>query len=223
MTRSIRKGLIFGAVVVAIAAAIWLVSQYGFDVETLRQKVRTLGIWAPLMVFLLRLISIVIPAIPGTPFSLLAGLSFGLWQGLLVILSAGFVSCSICFFLSRRYGKTFVTRLIGPRFMARVERLGERHLEQNFFLLTAFMLTGFFDFVSYGVGLTKTSWNRFVGALLVSIPIAHSPAVAIGAEILKKDKSYMVLGAALLIAFGVATISGMVQRPAARESGEPSD
>jgi uncharacterized membrane protein YdjX (TVP38/TMEM64 family) len=77
------------------------------------------------------------------------------------------------------------------------------------------LMTGFFDFVSYGVGLTKTSWLRFLGALFISIPIAHTPIVIVGANLLEKKQSYVLLGVALLIAFSVALITGILQRKGA--------
>lgn len=195
-----------------VAVGIWLIRTYGFDVETLRLKVKSLGILAPLVFFGLRFISIVIPVIPSTAFAFASGLTLGLTQGLLVIVLADVLSCSLSFYLSRRYGRALVTRLIGQRFMSRVDRLSQQHLEQNFPLLTAFLMTGFFDFVSYGVGLTKTSWPRFLGALCISIPIAHTPMVIVGANLLEKRQSYWLLGIALLVAFGIALITGRLQQ-----------
>jgi uncharacterized membrane protein YdjX (TVP38/TMEM64 family) len=207
-----RKVLQFLLIAGLVAVGVWLIQRYGFDVETLRQNVRSLGVLAPLVLFGLRFISVVIPVIPGTAFAFIAGLTLGLGWGLLVIVLADFLSCSLSFYLSRYYGRDLVQKLIGARFMNRVDQLGQKHLEQNFPLLTAFLMTGFFDFVSYGVGLTQTSWSRFTGALLVSIPIAHSPAVIVGAKLLEKKQSYILLSIALLIAFGVALITGILQR-----------
>jgi uncharacterized membrane protein YdjX (TVP38/TMEM64 family) len=212
MNKTAQKVLRFLLIVVIVAGGIWLLQRYGFDVKVLRENVKSLGILAPLVLFALRFISVVIPVIPGTAFALGAGLTLGLSWGLLVIVLADFLSCSLSFYLSRHYGRDLVKQLIGDRFMNRVDELGQRHLEQNFPLLTAFLMTGFFDFVSYGVGLTKTSWPRFLGALAISIPIAHTPAVIVGAELLEKSKSYLFLGIALFIAFGVALITGILQR-----------
>ncbi len=50
-----------------------------------------------LLLFLLRSISIVIPVLPGTIFSVAAGFQFGFTQGLVIIFFADFVSCSISF------------------------------------------------------------------------------------------------------------------------------
>jgi uncharacterized membrane protein YdjX (TVP38/TMEM64 family) len=212
MNKTVQKVLQFLLVVGAIALGIGLVQRYGFDVEVLRDRIKSLGLWAPLAIFALRFISIVIPIIPGTAFALAAGLSFGLGPGLAVIFLADFISCCVSFSLSRRYGRSWVERLIGTRFMDRVDRLSQQHLENNFPLLTAFLMTGFFDFVSYGVGLTKTSLLRFIGALCISIPIAHSPAVILGAKLLEKKQSTILVVAALVVAFAIAIITGILQR-----------
>lgn len=212
MNKTARKVLQFLLVIGVVALGVGLVQRYGFDVEVLRDRIKSLGIWAPLAIFALRFISIVIPIIPGTAFALAAGLSFGLGPGLAIIFLADFISCCVSFSLSRRYGRSWVKRLIGARFMDRVDRLSQQHLENNFPLLTAFLMTGFFDFVSYGVGLTKTSLLRFMGALCISIPIAHSPAVILGAKLLEKKQSTILVVVALLVAFAIAIITGILQR-----------
>jgi uncharacterized membrane protein YdjX (TVP38/TMEM64 family) len=215
MDKTARKISQLTSLAVFVAVGIWLIRTYGMDVDTLRVRIKSLGILTPLVFFGLRFISVVIPVIPGTAFAFAAGLTLGLSEGLLVIVFADLLSCSFSFYLSRRYGRAWVEKLIGQRFMDRVDRLSQQHLEQNFPLLTAFLMTGFFDFVSYGVGLTKTSWLRFLGALFISIPIAHTPIVIVGANLLEKKQSYVLLGVALLIAFSVALITGILQRKGA--------
>ena len=41
-------------------------------------------------------------------------------------------------------------------------------------------MTGWFDFVSYGVGLTKLRWRKFLAALCISIFLSDLPFVATG-------------------------------------------
>ena len=41
-------------------------------------------------------------------------------------------------------------------------------------------MTGWFDFVSYGVGLTKLKWRIFLLSLIISIMISDLPFVATG-------------------------------------------
>ncbi|MEO0490335.1 MAG: TVP38/TMEM64 family protein, partial [Cyanobacteria bacterium J06659_2] len=86
----------------------------------------------------------------------------------------------------------------------------QRHLERIFFLMTGFLMTGFFDFVSYGVGLTKAPWFKFAPALVISIAVSNPPIVALGAGLLEGGR--LMLGFALLGVFGLAIVTGLVQR-----------
>ena len=46
--------------------------------------------------------------------------------------------------------------------------------------MTALLMSGFFDFACYAIGLTKITWKRFMPALIFSIVISDSPFVASG-------------------------------------------
>ncbi|MDJ0708002.1 MAG: VTT domain-containing protein [Leptolyngbyaceae cyanobacterium MO_188.B28] len=208
MTSKVRKIIRFIAIVLLIAIAVWGVNNFGL--ERIRANIDQLGIWAPLGVFALRFTSVVIPALPGTAYSALAGGLFGFTKGVIIISLADLASCSLSFFLSRQYGRRLVQKLVGERFMNRVDSLSQQHLDRNFFLMTAFLMTGFFDFVCYGVGLTKTLWIRFLPALILSILISNPPVVALGAGVLEGGK--LLLGFALLGAFGLAAVTGFVQK-----------
>jgi uncharacterized membrane protein YdjX (TVP38/TMEM64 family) len=191
-----------------IVFTLWFINRVG--IEQVRANVDQFGIWAPLIVLLLRLTSIVIPALPGTAYSILAGTLFGFVEGLVVIAIADFIACMTNFLIAKRYGRGIVQHLVGQRFMGKVDRLTRRYLEGNFFLLTGVLMTGLFDFVCYAVGLTRMSWRSFTGALSLSIVIAKPPIVAIGAGIF--DGGRIVLGMALLGTFALAILTGWLKR-----------
>ncbi len=100
--------------------------------------------------------------------------------------------------------------MVGAKFINKIDSLSRHHLEHNFFLLTGFLMTGFFDFVCYGVGLTKASWRKFFPALVISIAIPNPPIVALGAGLLEGGK--LLLGLALIGVFALAIITSLVQR-----------
>ena len=133
-----------------------------------------------LLVFILRSVSIIIPILPGTIFSAAAGFQFGFKQGLVIIFFADFVSCSISFLLARKLGRNYISSLLGSRQMRKIESISHDYLENNYFLMTALLMSGFFDFVCYAIGLTKITWKRFMPALIFSIIISDSPFVASG-------------------------------------------
>ncbi len=132
------------------------------------------------LLFLLRSVSIIIPLLPGTIFSVAAGFQFGFSQGLVIIFCADFLSCSTSFFLARKLGRNYIGKLLGLRQMRRVESISKDYLEKNYFLMTALLMSGFFDFVCYAIGLTRITWKKFMPALIFSIIISDSPFVASG-------------------------------------------
>jgi len=141
---------------------------------------RFFGLILILILFLLRSISIIVPVLPGTIFSVAAGYQFGFIQGLVIIFCADFLSCSISFLLARKLGRDYIMNLLGSRQMRRVESISKDYLEKNYFLMTALLMSGFFDFVCYAIGLTKITWKRFMPALIFSIIISDAPFVASG-------------------------------------------
>lgn len=198
----------FSLIVVLVVLSIWFVHRLG--IEQIRSNVERFGAWGFLVVGGLRLTSVIIPAFPGTAYSVLAGGLFGFIPGLITICLADLVSCSLSFGLSRRYGRGLVTKLVGDRAIDRLDRFSQKNLEHNFWLMTAFLMTGLFDFVSYGVGLTKTSWHKFAPALVISIAISNPPIVALGAGLLESGK--LLLGLALLGVFALGLLTAILQR-----------
>ncbi|MGG6270077.1 TVP38/TMEM64 family protein [Leptolyngbya sp. AN03gr2] len=208
MQRRFVRVLELSLIVLFIAGTIWFVNRVGID--QIRANIAQYGIWSPLIVLLLRLSSIVIPVLPGTAYAVLSGAVFGFGQGLLVIAIADFLACSANFWVARRYGRGTVQRMVGERFMARLDRWSQKYLESNFFLLTGALMSGFFDYICYAVGLSRMSGKRFLSALGLSIAIAKPPVVAAGAGLLQGDR--LLIGASLVGVFGLAIVSAWMRR-----------
>ena len=203
---------------IIIGLAIALVKQVG--IEQIRTNVAQLGILAPCALILLRSLSIVIPAIPSTAYSVLAGTLFGFWQGITIIAIADFAACSGNFYLAKRYGRGIVQRLVGQRFMGKVDSFSSNYLENNPFLVAGFLMTGLFDFVCYAVGLTEMQWRKFLPALILGILISTPPVVALGAGIFTGGK--WLLGLALLGMFALAILAGWLNRKHNKNGKSPS-
>ena len=138
------------------------------------------GNWGILLILLLRFSSIVIPILPGTYCLLISGYLFGMVNGLLISFTADIVACSLSFYLSRNFGRKLLKKLMPKKFLNKFENISKNYLEKNFFLLTGFLMTGWFDFVSYGVGLTKLKWKKFLPSLILSAFLSDLPFVATG-------------------------------------------
>ncbi len=190
MNKKLRGSKYFRYVTLIIFVIVLSITLILFDVNTISdlfykfvsslQSNSFFNLLLILLLFALRSISIIIPILPGTIFSVAAGFQFGFVQGLVVIFFADFVSCSISFLLARKLGRNYIGRLLGSKQMRRVESVSQDYLESNYFLMIALLMSGFFDFVCYAIGLTKITWKRFMPALIFSIIISDSPFVASG-------------------------------------------
>ena len=175
----------YGSLAVLIAFLILCYQSFDFDfVQQLilnsQEGIEGKKLYIAFIIFFLRAFSIVIPIIPGTYCAIISGYVFGIKSGLLLMFVADFLSCASSFFISRKLGRSFVRKLLGSKQMSKIEKISQNYLEQNFFLMTGFLMTSWFDFVCYAVGLTKISWKKFMPALILSILISDIPFVAGG-------------------------------------------
>ena len=190
MTKKLIRNQLFSFLALLSFFLILFISLVYFDINLIRDfflnvvsnisSNRFFSLLLILILFLLRSISIIIPILPGTIFSVAAGFQFGFSQGLIIIFFADFLSCSISFLLARKLGRNYIGNLLGKRQMRKVESISKDYLENNYFLMTALLMSGFFDFVCYAIGLTRITWKRFMPALIFSILISDSPFVASG-------------------------------------------
>ncbi len=187
---------------------IYLIQNYGID--PLRNRVQSMGIWAPFGIFILRGVSIILPALPSSAYSLLAGSLLGFQKGYFTIILSDIIFCQAAFFIARYFGRNPVRRLVGSKAMKRIESFNQNQLEENFFLMTGLLMTGLFDFLSYAIGIGGTRWKIFTPALLISLLISDSILVAVGAGV--SQGAGLFLGIALLGMFALATVSGLAKR-----------
>ncbi|MBE9031013.1 TVP38/TMEM64 family protein [filamentous cyanobacterium LEGE 11480] len=208
MSPKLRKAIEFVLIIGLIAAAIVFVNQVGL--EQIRENIKQFGIWAPIVILLLRLTSITIPVLPGTAYALLSGALFGFVQGTIVIIIADFLACAGNFFIARRYGRGVVQRVVGEHFMGRLDRWSKKYLEGNFFLMTGALMSGFFDYICYAVGLSQMPARKFLSALALSVTISKPPIVAAGAGLISGEK--LLLGASVVGVLAIAAVSAWVKR-----------
>ena len=193
--------------IAVLIVLIYLIQSYG--IEPLRDRVKDMGIWAPFGLLILRGVSIIIPALPSSTYSLLAGSLLGFKTGYFTILISDIIFCQAAFFIARNYGRSPVRSLVGEKAMKRIESFNQNQLEENFFLMTGLLMTGLFDFLSYAIGIGGTRWRIFTPALIISLLISDSILVAVGAGV--SQGAGILLGCALLGMFALATISGLTK------------
>ena len=155
-------------VAVLIIAVVYL-QRYG--IGPLKEAVDDMGFWAPLGLFLLRGISIILPALPSSVYSLFAGSLLGFKLGYITIILSDLVFCSSAFFIARRWGRGPVSRLVGARAMYKIDGFSKNQLEGNFLqpvlMGRSMKLHSFVILIALTVG---TVLGGIVGAVL-AVPI----------------------------------------------------
>lgn len=219
MAKRPNKVIGFLVLIAIIAVPIIVLNQLGIGKAEIEAFVEQLGIWVPVGLFFLRFTSVVIPALPGTAYSALAGALLGFGPGMVVVCLSDFLSCSLSFWLASRFGRDFVSNLVGQRFMAKVDKFSKKNFENNFFLMAAVMMTSFFDFAAYGAGLARTPWKKFLPALVISILVSNPPFVALGSGLFDKgigpfSSGKLVAWLALLSIFALTLVTGLIRRKA---------
>ena len=75
----IKTGIKIALITIFLILIVYYLQKYG--IEPLKEAVQSMCIWAPLGIALLRGISIVLPALPSSVYSLLAGSLLGFETG----------------------------------------------------------------------------------------------------------------------------------------------
>ena len=128
--------------------------------EALQETLEGLGILGPLVLGLILLVTYILAPLNGTPF-LLVG--FYLYGSNIVFFSsiAAWVSSIINFWISRRWGRPLVEKMVGIKDINRIDKLTINYGFLAIFSLR--VLTGALqDFVSYAAGLTPMKFSRYL-------------------------------------------------------------
>lgn len=141
-----------------------------------QQDITNQGLEGILYLLGLQLLQILVPILPGEPIEFLAGMCYGTFGGLLLILIGAFLSSCIIFFAVKTFGKTFIDTFLGKDKVEKIQnsRFFTNGKKIEFFLFIAFLIPGTpKDLLTYVAGLLPIRASRF---LLIST-FARFPSV----------------------------------------------
>lgn len=122
--------------------------------------VEKLGIFGPLVVIGYTAVSHVLAPVAGTPGILLGLAVYGVFKASLYVYLGSLLSAIINFYISRQFGRKWVTRLVGKKEIARVDELVAVSGTKLLILSRIFGFT-FYELVSYAFGLTQMKFNKY--------------------------------------------------------------
>lgn len=139
--------------------------------EKLQEVVAQSGAVGVLLFFLVQVIQVVIPIIPGG-ISLLAGvLLFGPWKGFWLNYTGICLGSCIAFAISRNIGKDLLHRIFSEQLISKYENWTEKqHRFTKLFAAAIFFPVAPDDFLCYLAGTTRMRWKVFVLIILLGKP-----------------------------------------------------
>ena len=177
------------------------------DISSLKIWVEKAGVWGPLVFILLKISTIVIAPISGSPLYPLVGLIFGFWPGILYAAIGDFLGYTIAFYISRILGKKIVLKLISSKEGGLLSRVVDHMSSTKGFLQALVMFFGIPELLAYGAGLSHLSYIRFISTLWPIVVVLTAILVFFGSTLQPRSGSVLI-GFALPIAGALSMLIG---------------
>lgn len=145
-------------------------------------------------IVLLKVVGIIWPPIPGG-FATIAIIPItGFLIAYLTDLAGTIIGCCTVYFIGRKYGKGFLSKILGDEFANHAEKLKikkGREIEALFVLrgLAAGVLV---EAVSYGAGLIKMDFKKFLFGTVVSHIIIIGPSFLLYDKLYRTHNIYLI-------------------------------
>lgn len=148
---------------------VWLIIVIGLFVisvqiikdGSLENQVYSFGIWAPIIFVLLKISTLVIAPLSGTPLYFVAGSIFGPYYGLILSLVGDALGSAICFLLSKFYGHKIIKSLAGEQVFQKVVNTVSVLNNTKSFIKARVALIVMPEILSYATGLSKINFFTF--------------------------------------------------------------
>ncbi|MFA1609415.1 TVP38/TMEM64 family protein [Halobellus rubicundus] len=189
------------------------------DAPALRAFIGQYGVWAPLVLIALQAVQVVAAPVPGQILAVVAGYLFGAWWGTLYNMIGITVGSAAAFWLSRRFGRAYVERIVHDDALATFDSVSDDYARVGLFV--CFLVPGLpDDVICFAGGLTRLPLWQLVALAVVGRTPAFFLANVVG-EFLGADR----FGAAAAVAAVVLTLSAVGylyrDRLVGRFRGEP--
>lgn len=198
----VRRRLV--SLVALMGAAMLILLEFvtgDLDVADVREWIRDLGFWGPILLIAVLAIAMVIAPIPNPPFMIAAGIAWGTPLGVLYSVVGQLLGSMMIFWLSRKFGRQFIPRLIGKDGAERVDRLALQMGPQLVFWWRMMPIS--FDFAAYAAGLTTIGFRQFVLLVALGSIVPTTVVVSFGDSWGKSWEALAVTGGLIALAVGV--------------------
>ena len=202
-----RRRRVIGIAAFAVAV-VFIIGDFALgDLETddIREWGEGLGLWGPVILIAILAAAMVFAPIPNPPFMIAAGLIWGTVLGVVYAVIGQLIGAAIIFWISRRFGRRFIPRLVGERGAERIDLLAREIGPQLVFWWRMMPIS--FDFAAYAAGLTPMSFRFFMALVLFGSIVPTAVVVGFGDSLNHSWTARFVFGGLIIVAIATpATI-----------------
>jgi len=196
-----KKEKIIEIVWFLVVLALFVVSIKMLRSGTLQSQIISFGIWAPIILIILKSSTLIIAPLGGTPLYLLAGAVFGNVNGLVLVLVGDILGSTVCFYLSRIYGVKILSFFVGSQNVERVLNTVDLLKNTKSFTKARLGFISLPELLAYASGLSKINfWKFTIINTLFYIPV-DIVLVFFGSQIAGLSLKYYLLYPLLLAIF----------------------
>mgnify|MGYP003393150184 CR=1 FL=1 len=184
---------------IALTLLVLIVIAFFVDLDSVKIWVEKAGIWGPLVFILLKTSTLVVAPLSGSPLYPLVGVLFGFWPGFLYVLLGDFFGYTICFFISRMFGKKIVAKFISDKEEGFLTRVVDHASTPKGFFHACLTLVAMPELLAYGAGLTRLPYLNFITTIVPITAVGSGLFVFIGSILDPGNQS-------ILIGFGLPAV-----------------
>ena len=196
----VRRRRVIGAAAL-ILAVVFVIGDFalgGLETDDIREWGEGLGWWGPVILIAVLAAAMVFAPIPNPPFMIAAGLIWGTVLGVVYAVIGQVIGAAIIFWISRRFGRAFIPRLVGERGAERVDMLATEIGPQLVFWWRMMPIS--FDFAAYAAGLTPMSFRFFITLVLLGSIVPTAVVVHFGDSLTESWTARFVAGGLIIVA-----------------------
>ena len=193
-----KKEKIIEWVWIVVVIVLFIVSLKMVRSGQLEAELSSFGILAPIVLVLLKMGTLIIAPLGGTPIYIISGALFGSTKGFLLSLLGDVLGTSVYFLLSRKYGERVIRSLAGASNMSRIKGAVSLLSSTKSFIKARLGFVSIPELLAYAAGLSKLNFWKFslINALFY-VPVDFV-LVFLGSRIANLSGKYILIYPAII-------------------------
>lgn len=169
MTTKERRRVVSYILLIVVVSVVLSILGSRMDTSGIVSFVQKMGVWAPLIFIIILIIPSVIAPLSGSPIFIAGYVLFGT-KIIFYSYLAALIAAAIDFYIAKRWGRPWVTKLVGKDDMAKVDSFTKGYGLSSLIFLRVFQ-GHILDFISYAYGLTNMRLAPYmITTILAPIP-----------------------------------------------------